>query len=80
MAEPRNPWRELREALDPPLTQEQLGEVLGVTGGRICHVETREGERLGHDAIDRAWNKYAPIFTRLGFTLQDLLRGGRKAA
>lgn len=73
-----HPIKSLRKALD--LTQAEVAEVGQVTVGRISQVEGDVEERLGIDATLLVWERWRSDFARLGYSLEDVLRGTRTKA
>jgi transcriptional regulator with XRE-family HTH domain len=69
--------KQLRLALG--LTQSELGKSIGITEGRICHVENRRGN-LGAKALLRLTERYRSDMVRMGITVEDLIRGSRGEA
>jgi len=66
-----HPLKTLRTSLN--LTQEEIGDAIGVTRGRICQIE-KNGGTLGPENLLRLAERYRPELTRLGFTVEDFLR------
>ncbi len=56
------------------LTQEQLGKTLGISRGRVCQIELGQGN-LGNENLLKLAESFRIDIARLGFTLEDFLRG-----
>lgn len=67
------PLKDLRAA--EKLTQDDVAEVAGVTKGRVSQVESGDGS-FSVETWLVIYGHWRTAFARLGYTLEDLLRGG----
>ena len=70
----RNPLYLLRATLG--LTQTELGNVIGLSAGRVCQIEKGRGS-LGNESLLELTHHYRVEIARLGLTLEDFLRRNR---
>ena len=70
----KNPLHMLRATLG--LTQTELGDVIGLSAGRVCQIEKGRGS-LGNESLLELTDNYRVEIARLGLTCEDFLRRGR---
>ena len=68
--------KEVRLALG--LKQRELAKIADLHPGYLCQIEIGTNQ-IGRDAALKIWKPFRRDFDRLGFTLEDLLRGRRTA-
>ncbi len=72
---PHQPLIDLRKAAN--MTQGQLARSLGITTGRVCHVERGRGT-FGVGIWLRVMGLYRPTIAQHGYSFEDFLRGGER--